>query len=191
MIYDWVCALFFNLSKFGSWFLCAQKQLQTSKTPCFTPCRNFQHFGPFFRPFSPLITWKIKILTFKKAPGGIIILHICTINDHHMMHGSWDMECNKHNFLSFWMVFCPFTPLWTQKIKIFKKNGKNTWRYYFTNINKSHMMYGSSDMDCNGQNFLSFWAVSCSFTPLTTQKMKILKKWKKHLEILSFCIGVT
>ena len=124
MIYDWVCALFFNLSKFGSWFLCAQKQLQTSKTPCFTPCRNFQHFGPFFRPFSPLITWKIKILTFKKAPGGIIILHICTINDHHMMHGSWDMECNKHNFLSFWMVFCPFTPPMDPENQNFQKKSK-------------------------------------------------------------------
>ena len=186
MIYDWLCALFFNLSKFGLRFLCAQKQLPTSKTTCFTPCRNFRHFGPFFRPFSPLITWKIKILTFKKAPGGIIILHICTINDHHMMHGSWS---KRHNFLSFWMVFCPFTPLWTQKIKIFKKNGKNTWRYYyFTNINKSHMMYGSSDMDCNGQNFLPFWAVSCSFN---NPKNENFEKMKKHLEILSFCIGVT
>ena len=60
--------------------------------------------------------------------------------------------------------FCPFTTLWTQKSKILKK-WKNTWRYYhFTNINDSHMMHGSSDMECNRQNFLSFWTVFCPFT---------------------------
>ena len=74
--------------------------------------------------------------------------------------------------------------LWTQKIKIFKKIGKNTGRYYhFTNINDSHMM---SDTECNGQHFLSFWTGFCSFTPLTTQKIKIWKKFKKCLETLSF-----
>ena len=39
-------------------------------------------------------------------------------------------------------------------------------------------------------NFLSFWAIFCPFTPLTTQKIKILKKWKRHLEILSFYTSV-
>ena len=34
------------------------------------------------------------------------------------------MERDRHNFLSFWTVFCPLTPLWTQKIKIFKKMEK-------------------------------------------------------------------
>ena len=32
----------------------------------------------------------------------------------------------------------------------------------------------------------SFWAISCHFTPLTAQKIKILKKRKKQLEISSF-----
>ena len=41
-----------------------------------------------------------------------------------MMYGSWDREHNRHNFLSFWTVFCTFTPLWTQKIKIFIKMEK-------------------------------------------------------------------
>ena len=40
-----------------------------------------------FLTFSPLTTWKIKILTLKKTPGDILILLICTINDNHMMHG--------------------------------------------------------------------------------------------------------
>ena len=36
------------------------------------------------------------------------------------------------------------------------------------------------------QNFFSFWTIFCPFTPLTPQKIKILKKWKKRLKISSF-----
>ena len=35
----------------------------------------------------------------KKMHGDIIILHMCTINDD-MTHDSWDMECDRQNFLS-------------------------------------------------------------------------------------------
>ena len=41
-------------------------------------------------------------------------------------------------------------------------------------------------MELNRQNFLSFWTIFWPFTPSTTQKIKILKKWKKHMEALSF-----
>ena len=90
------------------------------------------------------------------------------------------MECNRHNLLSFWTVFCPFTPIWTQKIKILKKwTPEEINILQMCTINDSHMMYGSWDMKCHGQNFLSFWSVFCPFTYLTTQKIKILKKMKK------------
>ena len=82
----------------------------------------------------------------------------------------------------FFALLPPYGP---RKSK-FSKNGKNNWRYYhFTNLNNSHMMYGSSDIECNRQNILSFWTIFCHFTPLTTQKIKILEKWKKCLEISS------
>ena len=46
-------------------------------------------------------------------------------------------------------------------------------------------------MVCDRCNYyFSFWVIFCSFTPLAAQKIKILKKWKKHLEILSFYICV-
>ena len=60
----------------------------------------------YFLPFYPLKTQgknflkqnkknrKTKTTTTKKTPGDII-LHMCTINENHMIHGSWDMECNK------------------------------------------------------------------------------------------------
>ena len=89
--------------------------------------RIFSYFWPFFCPFTPLKTQKIKILKKmkKKKPGDIIILYKRTINENHMMHGSWDMKRDRHNFLSFEAIFCPFTPLTTRKIKILKSWKKN------------------------------------------------------------------
>ena len=52
--------------------------------------------------------------------------------------------------------------------------------------NDDHVMYGSWDMECDEQNCLSFGAIFCPFSPLTTQKTKILKNWKKSPEISSF-----
>ena len=46
---------------------------------------------------------------------------MCTINENHMMYGYWDMEWDKQDFLSFWVIFCPFTPVTAQKIKVSKK----------------------------------------------------------------------
>ena len=61
----------------------------------------FLIFGPFFAFLLPLTTWKIKILKNKKKLGDIIVLHRCTINENHMMYGSWDMKSDRHNYLSF------------------------------------------------------------------------------------------
>ena len=125
----------------------------------------------------------------KKFAGDIFILHMCTKNHSHMMHGSWDMECNRQNFLSLWTVFCPFIPPMDPENQNFeKKTNKlaDIILQMFT-INDSHMIY---DMECNRQIFLSFLTVFCTFTPLTTRKIKILKNWKKPLEIPSFYTSV-
>ena len=64
-----------------------------------------QKLLPFFIIFCPFTPWKPKKSKSwknekkKKMPGDIIILHMCTLNDSHMMYGSWDMECNGQNFL--------------------------------------------------------------------------------------------
>ena len=89
----------------------------------------FAIFGHFL-PFSP-ITRKIKILEKrkKKTPGDIIILQKCTKNYNHI-NGSWDTEKkmagvhNRHNFLSFWTIFCSLAPLTPHKIKILEKRKK-------------------------------------------------------------------
>ena len=78
--------------------------------------QKFSSFWPIICPFNPLTIWKIKILTLKKTPRDIITLHISTTNNNHMMYVSWDMQHDRHNFLSFWTVFFPFTPLMVPKI---------------------------------------------------------------------------
>ena len=67
------------------------------------------------------------ILQNEKTPGGIIILHKCTINDtHHMMYGSWDMlyivpeiwrvmDVILIFHLGYFLPFYPPSPLTTQK----------------------------------------------------------------------------
>ena len=88
--------------------------------------RIFCHFETFFCPFTPLTIPKIKILkNWKKTSGDIIILHMCTKNHDHMLYSSLDIICNGCNcYFSFWAIFCPFTSLSAQKIKIKKKKWK-------------------------------------------------------------------
>ena len=83
-------------------------------------------------------------------------------------------------FSSFWAIFCPFTSLTTRKIKILKKWKKLLERSSFYTCNKNHdlMMYASWDIERDRQNFLSFWASFCPFSPLTTQKIKFWKNEK-------------
>ena len=60
--------------------------------------RVFCHFKPFF-PFDPPNNPKNQKSSFT------LVYH----KQQYMMDASWDMECNRHNFLSFWVIFCPLT----------------------------------------------------------------------------------
>ena len=79
----------------------------------------------------------------------------------------------------FFALLSPYGP---RKSKFWKnkKTPKDITILQMRTINDSYMMYGSWDMECTGQNFLSFWTVFYSFTPLTTRKIKTLKKMKKN-----------
>ena len=91
------------------------------------------HFGLFFAliPSNSLKNENINN-NKKKKTGNIIILHKCTKNHDHMQYCYWDMVHDGCNYFSFWAIFCPFTPLTAQEIKISKKQNKNYWRYHFT-----------------------------------------------------------
>ena len=75
----------------------------------------FCHFGLFFallphpHPPNNLENQTFEKMKKKKLPGDTI-LHMRTINDNHMMYGSWNIECDELKFLSFWTIFCTFTP---------------------------------------------------------------------------------
>ena len=92
----------------------------------------FVILGCFLLFYPPMDPENRNFEKMKKIPEDIIILQMCTINDNHMVYGSWDIEHCGYNFLSFWTIFCPCT----------------------TNVN--HMMYGCWDMDHGGQNFCHF-----------------------------------
>ena len=166
--YTYMCTINEDHMIYGSWNIRCDRQ-------------KFLSFWAIFCPFSPLTTWKIKILTLKKTPGDIIILHICTINDNHMMYGSWGMERNRHNFLLFWTVFCPL-PTYGPKKKHFEKMKKapeDIIILQMCTINDSHMMYGSWDMECHGQMFFSFWTVFSLFFPNNLKNQNFEKMAKK------------
>ena len=85
--------------------------------------RIFCHFGPFFVLYHPPNDTKNQNFEkkWKKCLEILHILHRHTINNNHMMYGSWDKECDGQTFLSFWIVFCPFNlPLKNPKIKILR-----------------------------------------------------------------------
>ena len=60
------------------------------------------HFLPFYPPNNPK---NLNFEKLKKTPGDIITLHMCTINDNHMMYSSWYMKGEGQNFLLFWTIF--------------------------------------------------------------------------------------
>ena len=76
------------------------------------------HFLPFNPPTNQ-VNQNFEKWKKKKGLRGVIILHMCTKNQD-MMYGSWDVK-HGQTFLSFWTIFCPFTPLTNWKIKTLKK----------------------------------------------------------------------
>ena len=72
-------------------------------------------------------------------PGAIIILHMCTIYENHLMFGSLDFECD-------WQIFFHFGPhfdlLTTQKNQNFEKIKKmpgDVIILHMCTINDNHM----------------------------------------------------
>ena len=68
--------------------------------------RIFCHYGPFLLFYPPNNLQNQSFENMKRAPGDVIILHMCTKSDIHIMYGSRDMEHDRQNFLSFWTIFC-------------------------------------------------------------------------------------
>ena len=63
--------------------------------------RIFCHYGPFLLFYPPNNLQNQSFENMKRALGDVIILHMCTKSDIHIMYGSRDMEHDRQNFLSF------------------------------------------------------------------------------------------
>ena len=175
------------------------KEVVALKSGAGTPLWTMDHFGPFFALLPHKNPKKQNFEKMKKkkkkTPGDTIISHMCTVNENHMMYGSWDMEHDGQSFLSFRTIFCPFTLLKTQKPK-FWKNEKN-WRYleilsFYTRVPKIMIICHTASLSeiwsmTDVYNwYFSFWAIFCPFPPSHQEKWKFQKNEKKSLEISSF-----
>ena len=110
--------------------------------------RFFCHLGPFFALLPTNSPKNENFKKMKKTPGDII-LHKCTKNHDHRLYCSWDKERDKCNYFSFWVIFCPFTLLTTQKTKISKKRRRKKHpevSSFNTSYQKSYMLYCSWEM---------------------------------------------
>ena len=142
------------------------------------------HFLSFYPPNNPK---NQNFEKMKKPPWGITILHMFTLNENHMMYGSWDSECNEQNFLLHWTVFCPFTPLTTWEIKTLEKWKKlQEISSFYTNVPKIMIIcYTVPRIRCvTDIIFIFYVGLFFALLPLyQTKKAKTFKKWKTHLEI--------
>ena len=154
----------------------------------------FIFYCGLFLPFYPHNSPKNKnFKKMNKKSGDITIFHKCTKNHDHLLACFWDMACDGCNYyFSFGAMFCPFTPVTAQKMKMKKKMKKRKTPEDIIILQKctknhDHMLYCSWDMACDICNcYFSFWAIFCTFILLTVQKIEISKKWKKGLEISYF-----
>ena len=77
----------------------------------------------------------------KITRGDIIILNMCATNDDHRMYGSWNMDCNRQIFLSFWAILA-LLPHYQAKKSKFWKAEKKPWRYHhFTQVQQKSWSY--------------------------------------------------
>ena len=78
-----------------------------------------------------------------------------------MIHSSWDIE---HDRFKFWVIFYPFTPLKTQKLRILKNN-KTCWRYnHFTHVYQKQQSYEVRFLKY-GVRGTEFFIILCHFLP--------------------------
>ena len=100
----------------------------------------------------------------------------------------WDMKHDRQNFLSFWAIFCTFTPLTTQKIKILKIWKKAWISSFSTSVPKIMIIcYTVPEICCVTDEILIFhFGLFFALLLLIAQKTNFFYKRKRYLEILSF-----
>ena len=116
----------------------------------------------------------------RNIPGDIILLHMCTINEDHMIYDSWDIRHDGQ----FFVILGPFTLLTTQKIKILKKWKKRLEILFYTCVSQMTIIWFmvSEIWSATDGFFCHFRLFSAPWPPLTTQWEKNEKKLKIFLK---------
>ena len=154
--------------------------------------QGFLSFWAIFCPFPLLTTPKINIS--KNEKNNRQYYHF-TLVQHRWPYHAWFLRYGalQTEFFVILDHFLPFYPpnnLENQDFERMQKMPGDIILYMYT-INKNQMMPGSWDIEHDRQHFLSFWAIFCPSTQLTTWKSKFWKSEKKNLEISSFYTCVT
>ena len=104
-----------------------------------------------------------------------------------MRYSSWDAEWDKHIFLSFWAIFCHFTPLTVWKIKTLKKR-KRKKHLEMSSFYTVHQKSQSYDVcflrDGVWQTSFVILGHFLHFYPNIDPKYENLKKCKKTGDII-------
>ena len=122
------------------------------------------HFRSFFALLSHYWPGKLKFGKMLKTSAGIILLRMCTINQGHMMYGSWDIKCKGQSFFCHFRPFIlPSDPLSNWKNQNFEKIKKLpgdiiVLHVCTTNDNHElwHLIYQAEYISTD-RIFLSFW----------------------------------
>ena len=125
----------------------------------------------------------------RNSPGDIIILHKCTINDNHIRNGSWDMECDRRIFviLDYFLPFYPPNNPGNQNIEKMKELSGHIIVLHMCRYHKWQsyailfLRYEPLQTE-----FLCHFGPFFPFYPTNNPIIRILKKWKRLLEITSF-----
>ena len=98
-----------------------------------------------FLPFQPPDNLENQNFNIEKNTWRYYLTHLHHKWEWYMMYGSWDMEHDRQNFLSFWMFFALLPPM-DPKNQIFEKIKKLPGHIILhrCTINNNLMMYGSS-----------------------------------------------
>ena len=155
-----------------------------------TEIGNYGWFLPFY-PHPPKHPKNQNFEKIKKKLLEVSSFYKCEPKTSHVRYGSWETESDRQNFLSFWAICCPFTPLLTPNIKIWKKCKKNLEILsFYTCVPQmkiiSCMVWFLRYKGMRGSVFCHFGPSFAPSDPPNNWKNQNFEKIKKSLEILSF-----
>ena len=130
----------------------------------------------------------------KRTPGDIILLHMCIINQDHVMYNSWDMKCNRQNFFVILGNFLPFYPPNSPKNENIKNEKKPLEiSLLYTNVPKIIIIHYTVPEIWHVMDVIVIFILGYTFpfyptNSPKTENFKTMKKMPGDIIILLKCI---